>query len=98
YRSNTSGGWKLVNVTQKTNQKIAGALTSWVTPGGVEHLAGRSPTGDLIVCWWSNQHDWQAINVTSITGEKIAESVTSWQTPNGSANVEHLAGRNPYGD
>jgi hypothetical protein len=104
YRSDTSSVWKLVNVTQKTNQKIAGALTSWVTPGGVEHLAGRSPNGDLIVFWWSNQHDWQAINVTQTitatgkTGDKIAESVTSWQTPNGSANVEHLAGRNPNGD
>ncbi len=93
--------WKSVNVSQKAGQKIAGDLTSWQTKNGpfnVEHLAGRNPNGDLIVFWWSPQHDWQAVNVSQKTGQKLAGGVTSWQTRNGPFNVEHVAGRNPNGD
>ena len=46
--------WQVVNVTAKTGQQVIGGLTSWQTHNGpflVEHLAGRSPAGDLIVFW-----------------------------------------------
>ncbi len=93
--------WQVVNVTAKTGARIAGALTSWQTKNGpytVEHLAGRAPNGDLLVFWWSPQHDWQVVNVSEKTGHKIADTVTSWLTPNGPHTVEHLAGRAPNGD
>ena len=93
--------WQVVNVSQITGEKIASALTAWQTPNGpynVEHLAGMSPNGDLLVFWWSPAHDWQVVNVSQITGEKIASALTAWQTPNGPYNVEHLAGMSPYGD
>ena len=93
--------WQVVNVSIKTGQRVSGPLTSWQTPNGplnVEHLAGMSPSGDLLVFVWSPAHDWQAINVSAKTGEKIAGPLTSWQTPNGPLNVEHLAGMSPSGD
>jgi M6 family metalloprotease-like protein len=90
--------WQAVNVTAKTGQRVLGGLTAWQTPNGpfnVEHLAGRSPDGRLIVFWWSPAHDWQAVDVTAKTGRKIAGAPVSWQTPNGPMIVEHLAARGP---
>ena len=58
----------------------------------VEHVAGRSAAGDLIVFWWSPQHDWQAVNVSAKTGRRIAGAPVSWTTPDGAGGtVEHLA-------
>jgi M6 family metalloprotease-like protein len=89
--------WQAVNVSAKTGQKIVGRLTNWQTHNGpflVEHLAGRTPSGDLIVFWWSPAHDWQAVNVSAKTGKRISASATSWVTPDGvGGTVEHLAAR-----
>ena len=93
--------WQAVNVTQIAGHTIAGDLTSWQTRNGpytVEHLAGRDPSGNLIVFFWSPQHDWQAVNVTQITGQRVTGRVTNWQTRNGPYTVEHLAGRDPAGN
>src|SRR5262249_38558103 len=87
--------WQVVNVSQKTGQRIAGAVTSWQTPNGpynVEHLGGRAPNGDVLVFYWSPQHDWQVVNVSSKTGKRVASNLTSWVVPNGPMLVEHLAG------
>lgn len=87
--------WQSVNVSQKTRQQLSGGLTAWQTRNGpflVEHLAGRSPEGDLIVFWWSPQHDWQALNVSQKTGKQISGDPTSWVTPDGRrGTVEHVA-------
>jgi hypothetical protein len=93
--------WRVVNVSQITGQQIAGLLTSWQTWDGtfnVEHLAGASPTGDLLVFWWTPATDWQVVNVSQITGQQIAGPLTSWQSSDGIFNVEHLAGASPTGD
>ena len=50
----------VVDVTAITGQRVIGPLTSWQTPDGpyiVEHLAGVSPTGDVLVFFWSPQQD-----------------------------------------
>jgi hypothetical protein len=86
----TEADWQVVNVSEKTGQQIAGPLTSWQVPDGpflVEHLAGPSPTGDLLVFFWSPQTDWQVVNVSAITKLQIAGPVTSWVTD----GVEQLA-------
>src|SRR5208337_4286463 len=93
--------WKSVNVTSKTNQKVASAPTSWQVPSAnliVEHLAAEAPNGDLIVFYWEPGADWKAVNVTPITGQKVASAATSWQTPNGKRIGEHLAAQAPNGD
>lgn len=94
--------WQVVDVSAKTGQRIVGGLTSWQTPNGpflVEHLAGSTPAGDLIVFWWSPQHDWQAVNVSSKTGRRVSTSATSWVTPDGVGGlVEHLAARGAGGE
>jgi M6 family metalloprotease-like protein len=93
--------WRLVNVSQKTGRKIAGPVTSWQTQSGgytVEHLAGNSSSGDLLVFWWSPLHDWQAVNVSQKTGRRVVGTVTSWQARRGSSNAELLAGQSPAGD
>ena len=89
--------WQAVNVSAKTGQTIVGRLTNWQTRNGpflVEHLAGRTPSGDLIVFWWSPAHDWQAVNVSAKTGKRVSSAATSWVTPDGrGGTVEHLAAR-----
>ena len=94
--------WQVVNVSAKTNQKIVGGLTNWQTRNGpflVEHLAARTASGDLIVFWWSPQHDWQAVNVSAKTGKRVSTAVTSWLTPDGvGGTVEHLAARGLNGE
>lgn len=89
--------WQAVNVSAKTGQKIVGGLTNWQTHNGpflVEHLAGHTPAGDLVVFWWSPQHDWQAVNVSAKTGKRVSTAATSWVTPDGvGGTVEHLAAR-----
>jgi hypothetical protein len=93
----------VVNVTAKTGQKIAGARTSWLAKDGpftVEHVAGRSASGDLLVFFWSPRADWQVVNVSAKTGRKVASgtALTSWQTPDGTSTVEHLAARGTGGE
>jgi M6 family metalloprotease-like protein len=94
--------WQVVNITAKTGQPVTGGVTSWQTHNGpylVEHLAGRSPAGDLITSWWSPQHDWQALNVSARTGRRIAGAPASWVTPDGAGGtVEHLAARGINGE
>lgn len=93
--------WQAVNVTRKTNHQVVTPVTSWQTKNGpynVEHLAGVDPSGNLIVFWWSPQHDWQAVNVSQLTGVRLSGPVTSWQTKNGPYNVEHLAGHDANGN
>jgi M6 family metalloprotease-like protein len=90
--------WQVVNVTAKTGQHIIGSIAAWQTRNGpllVEHLAARTPAGDLVVFWWSPGHDWQAVNVSSKTGKRVAGAPVSWLTPNGPQTVEHLAARGP---
>ncbi len=90
--------WQVVNVTEKTGQKITEPLTCWQTSDGntnVEHLASRSENGDLLVFWWTPATDWQVVNVTEKTGEKLADGLTSYQMWDGSENVEILVGRAP---
>ena len=93
--------WEAVNVSLKTGQRVSTALTSWQTPNGpynVEHLAGATAAGEVIVFVWSPAHDWQAIDVTAKTGQRSKGALTSWQTPNGPYNVEHLAGVDSAGE
>src|SRR5207248_1876766 len=93
--------WQVVNVSQKTGQRVATVATSWQTrdgPFNVEHLAAMAANGDLLVFFWSPQHDWQVVNVSQKTGQRIAAAATSWQTPDGPFNVEHLAAMAPNGD
>jgi M6 family metalloprotease-like protein len=88
--------WQVVNITTKTGQHVVGGIAAWQTRNGpfnVEHLAARSPTGDLIVFWWSPQHDWRAVNVTAKTGKRVDGTPVSWLTRNGARTVEHLAAR-----
>ncbi len=91
----------VVDVTAITGQRVIGPLTSWQTPDGpyiVEHLAGVSPTGDVLVYFWSPRHDWQAVNVSNITQQQTVGPLTSWQTPADLMNIEHLAGINANND
>ena len=89
---------RVVDVTGITGQPIIGPVTSWQTPNGpynVEHLAGMSPTGDLLVFWWSPKHDWQSVNVSGTAGEPAVLKPASYQLPDGQENVEVLCSKNP---
>ena len=95
--------WQVVDVSQKTGKQVSGPVTSWVTPNGnmlVEHLAGRDPNGNLLVFYWSPEHDWQVKNATSEadTPKRMAGPLCSWLSQNGNLVVEHLAGPSETGE
>ena len=92
---------KTVDITEITGIQIIGPPTNWQTQNGpfnVEHVAAVSSSNNLIVFWWSPQHDWQAVNVSKITGVEIVDGLTNWRTHDGTFLVEHIAGRTPEGD
>ena len=63
--------WEVVDVTAKTGKTVIGEVTSWISQDGsmwVEHIAGTSPDGSLVVFWKSSNQDWQAVNVSVIAG------------------------------
>jgi len=83
-----------VDVTAESGATVAGRLTSWREPigsGVVEHLAGRTSTGDLLVFSWSSAAPhWSASNVSAATGTKIAGPVAVWQSAVAGETTEHL--------
>lgn len=94
YRNSGNNIWKTVNVTAKTNARVAGGLSSWQTPNGpynVEHIAARNSDGRLLVFWWSPAKDWQVVNVSQKTGVNINSDVTNWQIRRGQFLTEYLA-------
>src|SRR5260370_408569 len=93
--------WQVVNVSQKTGQRVASPATSWQTKDGpfnVEHLAAMSPNGDLLVFFWSPRADWQVVKVSQKTCRQGAGTSASGQTMKEKFNVEHLAAMNQKGD
>lgn len=99
--SGNINSWNTRNLTNELGLNILGPLTSWVTPNGsnrVPHIAGRTPTGDLIVFWLSTTGDWKFVNVSEITGRHIAGGICNWQRRNGPYLVEHLAARAANGE
>ena len=66
--------WKVVNVSAVTGPRVAAQATSWTVPDGatmVEHVAAQARNGDLIVFYWSPDHDWQPINVTTKAAGRV---------------------------
>jgi M6 family metalloprotease-like protein len=94
--------WTERDVTTITRRIITGPLTAWETPDGpytVEHLAGRSLDGSLLVFYRSSRNNlWKVVDVTAKTGRRVADALTSWQTKSGPYNVEHVAGRDSNGN
>lgn len=46
---------KVIDVTTILGERVVDSVNSWQTPDGeriVEHLAGESPNGDLLVFYW----------------------------------------------
>ena len=63
---------KTVDITAITGKDVVGPPTSWQTQNGpfnVEHVAAVNANNDLLVFWWSPQHDWQSVNVSAKTPE-----------------------------
>jgi len=81
--------WKVVNVTQKTGQKVTDSVISWVI-NNVEHLAGQGPNNSLFVFSWAPSTNWRVVNVSKINGEKVDGVPTAYQLSDGKENVELL--------
>jgi M6 family metalloprotease-like protein len=97
-----AGRWSAEDVSARIGHRFASDLTAWRTADGpytVEHLAGRTTDGSLVVAYRSTRDDrWKTVDVTARTGRGVATTPTSWQTRNGQYNVEHLAARDPAGN
>ncbi|MGH7397782.1 MAG: hypothetical protein ACRELW_09605 [Candidatus Rokuibacteriota bacterium] len=102
YWSPRHGRWRVVNASAESGQKAQGPLTAWLSADGpytVEHVAGVSPTSDLLVFYWSPRHGrWQVVNASQEAGEKAGGSLTSWLTVSGPYTVEHVAAASPRGE
>lgn len=76
--------WQVVNISAISGgHQVVGPVTNWQTQDGpftVEHLAGVSPSGDLLIFFWSPRADWQVINVSDITREQV---INIWATNTG---------------
>ncbi|MBK8704382.1 MAG: hypothetical protein IPN33_12725 [Saprospiraceae bacterium] len=89
----TGSDWTVENVSSITHIKVQGALTAWVVANGnkyVEHVAGRAPNNDLIVCFRQTNGQWSSVNVTQLTSQKIGDAPISW-TDGQNPVVEKLA-------
>jgi len=92
---------RTIDVSAITGRRGAGRPTAWQTRDGpllVEHLAVPSPSGELLVFYFTSRQDWRVVDVSALTGQRIAGPATSWVTRTGSTTVEHLAARSPSGD
>jgi M6 family metalloprotease-like protein len=102
YWSPKNGRWKVANASVEAGQKMNGSLTNWLSKDGsftVEHVAGFSPSNDLLVFYWSPRHRrWQVVNASSEAGQKGSGALTSWLTVSSSYTVEHVAAANLSGD
>jgi hypothetical protein len=66
--------WKVVNVTAKTGQQVAGSATAWQAPNGdqtVEHLAAQSSGGDLLIFYWQPGADWKVVNASGKAASRV---------------------------
>jgi hypothetical protein len=82
--SSRSDGWGVVNVSALTNQRVLGPLVNWQSqdgPNTVEHLAGVSADGRLLIFFWSPAADWQAVDVSAITGQRLTNASAAVQLP-----------------
>ena len=71
-----------MNLSLLTGQQVASPLTSWQVPDGldtIEHLAGVSPGGDVLVFFWSMGGIYtvrvQAVRVSDDDGARPADIV-----------------------
>jgi hypothetical protein len=105
--ANTVADWHFVDLSSAVSAGtvLAGPITMWQTPDGpflVDHIAGVSANGELVVFYWSTQaaseNEWNAVNVSVLTRQKAVSPLTSWQIQEGQFNVEHVAGASPEGD
>ncbi|MEO8628795.1 MAG: PASTA domain-containing protein [Betaproteobacteria bacterium] len=96
YRSRNSNGWRVVDASAEAGQTIVGDFfTSWITTDGeftVEHVAASSPSGDLLVFYWSPRNSkWKVVNATAESGRKAVRGLTSWLSTTEAFTVEHVA-------
>ncbi|HEY1409807.1 MAG TPA: hypothetical protein VF434_12750, partial [Promineifilum sp.] len=94
--------WQVENVSQKTGRKIIGPVSNWqtldtdnfTTPTNVEHLAGRSEDGSLLVFQRFEGTDWFVTDVTKRGGGlAVAGTPAAYQITDGEGNVKALAVR-----
>jgi len=95
-----TAAWKAVDVTGKTGQLLAvEQLTSWTTRQDgvlVEHVAGRSPSGNLLEFSWKPGRDWTAADLSAIPGGRhIAGPPSGWVSHAGTQAVENIGARGP---
>lgn len=75
--------WQMVNVSQITQQKIIGSVTSWTRNDfaiRLEFVSGVGPDGALYVFWWTPGQDWQVMNMTIFTKQRQQYFVGNWLT------------------
>jgi len=92
------------DVSAATGWNVTGPVTAWTVGSGsglVEHVAGTTTGGVLVVFWRSaTSNGWHAVNATSEAGAPVAagSALTSWTTGSGSTSVEHVAAIGATGD
>lgn len=104
YWSSNPGHWQVANATAESGRRVVGGLTNWLGKDGqftVEHVAGVTSDGKLIVFWWSpSVGAWRAVDASAEAGRGglAVSTLTSWSTKNGNANVDHVAAVTSAGD
>jgi len=70
------------DVTAMTGVAITGGVAYWATPVPpdrlVEHIAGRSLSGELHVFWWDKDGRVNDVNASATTGVRVSGSPIAW--------------------
>jgi hypothetical protein len=91
----------VVDVWQITGQLVTGSLTAWVTGADqdVEHVAGATSAGDLVVFYSSpRSRGWQVVNASREAGRTVVGPFASCITRDGEYTVGQVAARGPGGE
>ncbi|MEV6597118.1 hypothetical protein AB0M36_09685 [Actinoplanes sp. NPDC051346] len=85
-----------VDVSAQTGKSITGPITAWSTGSGsglVEHIAGTTTSGALVVFWRSQNSGWQVVDASAEAGKQVRANspLTSWTGKDGDVTVEHVA-------
>lgn len=93
----TTGAWSRIDATTQSGASVVGPLAAWST-GTVEHLAGATTAGRLVVLYRSpNTSGWRSVDVTTYTGETVTGMPAVYQMQDGTENVEILGARSTSG-
>lgn len=97
----SSHDWEAENVSASTGKRIQGAVASWVTPKGddhIEYLTARGTDDHLLVFYRPTNGRWGVVDLSAQTGQPVGGAAHAWTGGAGVGRRENVAVPSPRGD